>query len=84
MAATLGALEFVILGIYVSCTDFEFEVPLLAQDELVSVADPGAGIPPLLTIFAQRREVRTEEFQVVVDVAEIVFAAQSVQADKVA
>ena len=56
---------------------------MATQNKLVSVADTSAGIPTLITIFAQRREVRAEEFNVVVDVAEIVLATQAVQADEV-
>lgn len=71
------ALILVAAGVGVAQAEFELKVPVAAEDEGIAVCDSGTDEPALETVVLQLSEVAAEEFEVSVDVADVVYTAMS-------
>lgn len=64
--------------------DFEFGVPMTAEDPGVAVGHTGSGAPALIAVVFEFAEVATEEFYVIVDVTDIELTADAVETEEMA
>ncbi len=82
-AATL-ALEFVVFGVEPSHADLAFEAPVPAEQPCVTVRDAQTAEPSLIAVVLEFAEVGAEEFEIHVEVADVVLSRQRVHAEEVA
>lgn len=82
--AAADAAEAVKFGVDPADADLRLEVPVLAQDPIVAVADAGANLPALVAVVGELAEVGAQEVGEVLDAADIVLSADEVGAEVVA
>ena len=61
LEAALLALVLVVLAVDVADAQLQLEVPVLAEDEVVTIGNAAAGEPALIAVTGQRAEVPAEE-----------------------
>lgn len=79
-SAAFGAREFVEAGVDPAYSEFKLKVPVLGQDPVVAIANSGTCAPSLVTVVGELREVAAEEFNMVLDVADVELSAYKVEA----
>lgn len=82
--AALDTRKYIIAGINPAYAEFEFEIPVHAQQPCMTVGDTQTGAPALIAAVDEFSEVAAEEFDAVFYLSEIILSSDGMESEEVA
>ena len=82
LSATL-AVEAVVSGIGIAYADLAFQVPVLVEYPCITIANTRTDEPALIAAVGELREISTQEFNVVLQVTDVVLTSVGMETQEV-
>ena len=80
--SALYTFEFVILCVYISCTYFHFEIPVLVEYERISICYTSSYSPTLISIIGKWGKIHLTELKIIRNITYIIYSSYSMKSQK--